>query len=66
MKHPAQSKTLWVNVVGLIASLSTVFGVDLGLDPETQVALVGSILTVVNIGLRLVTSQSVSLKGDMT
>jgi hypothetical protein len=64
MKHPLQSKTLWVNLVALIASLSTAFGVDLGLDPETQVALVGGILTVVNIALRLTTTQGVSLKGE--
>ncbi len=64
MKHPLASKTLWVNLVALIASLSTAMGVDLGLDPETQVALVGGVLTVVNILLRLTTTQGVSLKGE--
>jgi hypothetical protein len=64
MKHPLQSKTLWVNAVSLVASLGGVFSLDLGLDAETQTALVGGILTVVNIGLRLTTTQGVSLKGE--
>ncbi len=64
MKHPLQSKTLWVNMVALLASVSTTMGVDLGLDPETQVALVGGILATVNVVLRLVTTQGVSLKGE--
>jgi len=55
------SKTFWVNVVMLVGSISTMFGLDLGLNPETQVAVVGSIMTVVNLGLRIVTKQPVGL-----
>ena len=54
------SRTLWTNVVGFVAAVTGVFGVDIGLDAETQVALVGGILTVVNIVLRLVTKAPVS------
>ena len=59
-KHPLQSKTLWVNAVALLASLSTTLGVDLGLDPETQVALVGGILAAVNMVLRFVTREPIA------
>lgn len=55
------SKTFWVNVVMLVGSISTMFGLDLGLNPETQVAVVGSIMTVVNLGLRIITKQPVGL-----
>ena len=54
------SKTLWVNAVMLVATISSAFGLDLGLDPETQVAIVGAIMGVVNIGLRLITKASIS------
>ena len=54
------SKTLWVNLIALAAAVSTAFGVDLGLNPETQVVVVGTVLSVVNIILRLVTKAAVS------
>ena len=56
------SKTFWVNVVAMIATISTAFGLDLGLDEETQLAIVGGIMAVVNIGLRLLTDQGVEIK----
>lgn len=49
------SKTLWVNLVAVIAALSGVFGGDFGLDDETQTAVVGAIMGVVNIVLRFMT-----------
>lgn len=60
-KKPWASKTLIVNVVAFIGAISGVFGWDLGLDAETQTALVGGIMAVVNIVLRLVTKQPVTL-----
>ena len=54
------SKTLWVNAVMLVATISSAFGLDLGLDPETQVAIVGAIMGVVNIGLRLITKGAIT------
>lgn len=53
------SKTLWVNIIAGIATVSTAFGLDLGLDPDKQVALVGGIMAVANIVLRLITSAPV-------
>jgi len=53
------SKTLWVNAVAGLAAVTGALGLDLGLDPDTQVALVGGILAVVNIVLRLVTKAPV-------
>lgn len=51
------SKTLWVNIVAGIATVSTAFGLNLGLDADTQVALVGGVMAVINIVLRVVTKQ---------
>lgn len=54
------SKTLWVNVLALVISVSTAFGLDLGISAEEQTAFVGGIMAVVNIILRLVTKAPVS------
>jgi hypothetical protein len=54
------SRTLWVNVLAGAAAVSTGFGLNLGLDPDTQVALVGGIMAVVNIVLRVVTNKGVA------
>lgn len=51
------SKTVWVNAIALASAVALGFGVDLGLDGETQTALVGGIMAVVNIALRFVTEQ---------
>lgn len=59
-----QSKTFWTNIVALCVSLTMAFGIDLGLDTEAQTAIVGGILSVVNIALRFVTTQPVSLTGS--
>lgn len=53
------SKTLWVNALALIAALTGAFGIDLGLDPETQTAAVAAVMGVVNIVLRFVTKAPV-------
>ena len=62
MKHPLASKTLWVNLIALIASIAAGFGFDI--DAEVQASLVGGVMAVVNIVLRLVTTQPVSMKGE--
>ncbi len=56
------SKTLWVNVVAIIAAITGALNVDLGLDPETQVAVVGGIMGAVNVALRFVTKSGVTVK----
>ena len=58
------SKTLWVNAVALIAAAAGAFGLDIGLDPELQVTIVGAVMAVVNIVLRFVTTTPVSLGGE--
>lgn len=58
-KHWFASKTLWVNFLAIVAAVAGAFGLDLGLDPETQVAAVGVIMGVVNIILRFMTKTPV-------
>ena len=56
------SKTLWVTLIALLVSVGAAFGVDLGLDTEAQASLVGGIMAVVNIVLRVMTTQPVTVK----
>ncbi len=53
------SKTLWINFLAIVAAVSGAFGLDLGLDPETQIAAVGVIMGIVNMVLRFVTKAPV-------
>ena len=53
------SKTIWANIVAFAATLAVIFGVDLGLTPETQAEIVAAVLAAVNIVLRLVTTQGI-------
>ena len=55
------SKTIWVNLLALAGSIGTVFGFDLGLDEESQTAIVGGVMAVVNVVLRLTTKAPVKL-----
>lgn len=55
------SKTLWVNVIAGAVAVGTAFGVNLGLDAETQTALVGGVMAVVNIILRFMTKAPVTV-----
>lgn len=57
------SKTLWTNAIIFLATIAGAFGIDLGLDAETQTSLVIGIMAVVNIILRLVTKSGVSASG---
>lgn len=54
------SKTIWANILSLIATIATVFGVDLGLTPEVQATIIAGVMGVVNIALRLVTKTGVA------
>ena len=49
------SRTLWINFIAVVAAGFGAFGIDLGLDPETQIAVVGGLMGIVNIILRFVT-----------
>lgn len=53
------SKTIWVNLVALGATLATVLGVDTGLTPEVQTQIVAGVMGIVNIVLRFVTTTPV-------
>lgn len=57
-----ESRTFWVNIIALIASITGAFGVDLGLTPEAQAALVGGIMSIVNLILRFVTTKPVTIQ----
>lgn len=56
------SKTLWVNLIALIASITAALGLDLGLDEKAQASIVGGVMAVVNIILRLWTNSGVAIK----
>ena len=52
-----KSKTLWVNIIAIIAVLcNAIWGINM--DAETQVVLSSSILAIVNIVLRITTKQA--------
>ncbi len=53
------SKTIWANIVAFAATGAVIFGVDLGLTPEVQAQIVAATMAVVNVVLRLITSQAV-------
>lgn len=54
-----KSKTFWANTIAIIVSLTGVFGLDLNLDAESQTAIVGTIMGVVNIVLRFTTKEPI-------
>ncbi|MDW3204553.1 MAG: hypothetical protein R8L07_03340 [Alphaproteobacteria bacterium] len=54
------SKTIWANVLSLIATIATVFGLDLGLTPEVQATIIAGVVSIVNIVLRGVTKTGVT------
>jgi len=55
------SKTLWVNVVALVAAVTGSFGL-LDLDAETQTSIVAGVMAIANVALRFVTKSPVKLK----
>ncbi len=61
-KKPWTSRTLWVNVMSIGGAMAAaVFGVDLGLTPEIQNALLMGGVAAVNIVLRLLTKAPIKL-----
>lgn len=58
------SKTLWANIIAGAGAVLTAFGLDLGLDAETQTAIVGGVMAVINIFLRLSTKAPVSISAS--
>lgn len=57
------SKTIWINLIALVASLLAAFGVA-DWDAELQASIVGVVMTIVNIVLRFVTDKPVSTGGS--
>lgn len=53
-----QSKTVWAQVVGVVATMLALFGVDV-LDAETQAGIVAGAWAVVNVVLRLKTDKAI-------
>jgi len=53
VKSILKSKTFWVNII--VAVVLGIFGVDIGIDPETEILL----FALVNLGLRVVTKEAV-------
>ena len=54
-----KSKTIWVNLVALVASVSAAFGFELGLTEEVQGSIVAGIMGAVNVVLRITTDSAV-------
>ena len=59
-----QSKTIWATLVAFVATVAGALGLDLGLDADTQTAIVAGIMAVVGIVMRLVTKEPVKLPGQ--
>lgn len=47
------SKTIWVNIAGIIVMIGTLFG----LESDIAVELEAAILAIANIGLRIITGE---------
>jgi Zn-dependent alcohol dehydrogenase len=54
------SKTIWVNIVALIAAILTTLGI-VDLTPDVQAQIVVFVMGAVNIGLRVITKDKVGL-----
>jgi hypothetical protein len=64
MKSLFASKTFWANIVSVVAMIATASGSPhavLMSDPIVQQQAIGFATTAVNIGLRLITKESVSV-----
>lgn len=66
MKKPFwASKTLWVNLIVLLAAIFGIFEIDIGLTPTVQTALATVIMAIVNMILRAITKSAVTVKSDV-
>lgn len=54
------SKTMWVNALTFLATVTGLLSIDLGLDAETQAMIVTAGLAVANVVLRYVTTKPIS------
>lgn len=65
-KHILMSKTFWVNIISVAATLGSLFGFDLSPDEQAQLATAAvAILGVANLFLRKVTTGPVHVtKGE--
>jgi uncharacterized membrane protein YfcA len=52
-----KSRTIWVNVAAIVASIGAYFGLNIPLDPELCMMLFPVILSVINLMLRLITEK---------
>ena len=57
VKSILKSKTFWVNIA--VAVILGILGLEIGVDPSTELL----ILSLVNIGLRVITKEPVNLAG---
>lgn len=55
------SRTLWANAIALLALVALRFGLDLGLDADTQAEILAGVMVLVNVALRLDTSKAVKM-----
>ena len=55
------SRTVWATLIAFVATMAGAFGLDLGLDADTQAAIVGGIMAVVSIVMRAITKEPVKL-----
>lgn len=63
-ERPWHSRTMWVNLIAGVGSVALIFGVDLGLDGEAQAAIVGLIMSLVNIYLRYDSTKAITFKAS--
>lgn len=59
VKSKWESKTIWVNGLAMIAAISAMAGLDLGLSEEVQAEIVLGIMSVINLVLRFTTKTAI-------
>ena len=63
-KPHLNSRTLWVNLIASIIGILIAAGVDVPIDGETQVAIAGVIVMIINVLLRLDTKHELKSSTD--
>lgn len=66
MKKWYQSKSIWVQIVGFLASMAAAFGFDLGLPPEQQMAIATALWSIAGVVVRFKTSSEIAPVGGPT
>lgn len=54
-----KTRSVVAQIVTFVCAVSTVFGLDLQINAETQAALVGGLHAIVAIGMRSITSKAI-------